>query len=844
MRLDDCLQLAINAGKLDPALGRRAQEKYRDRVKRHVDQGHPAPLAESMAADEVADSITRENKSIRHATLLQLKVMQENEARYGNVHTDNPDLILKDIEKAESQRKALKKSFMSGIHDFLAQHKTNLLGEVQNRAKLIHIVMELHGQDSGNAAAKALAGAVLKQYERARALANALGADIPKLADWGMQHTHDARKVAEARHSGLTGFDAWFAWLYDDRALDWHRIINHDTGKPFAVAAGGRPLRADAEEFLRPIFQTITSNGWNDRTPAMHITGRSPAKARADHRVLHFTDAEAWMKYNDAFGTMNPFDTIVAHFENMARDIALMRAFGPNPKMGLTHATQVIEKAAATDPAISGEKRLKIIARNQRKAKKAQVMLKAITGETNRPSDEFWARFLAGTRNLLTAAQLGSASLSTVTDWASARVAARAIGLNPNSHTQAMLRQIMGGFSAQQAKDMGFIFDTWFDTGSAAARMVGDVWAPEVTSRITNAVLRGSGLSFLTDRSRVAIAAAFGSDLADMAGKSFADLPVNLRNFMGSRDIGAREWDALRHPSAMYTDPTGGRHINQTWFREHTSLGFAEAEDIALKWGGLVEDHLEHAIPTASLRGRASWLGDAPPGTLLGELGRSGFMYKSFSLSVLFNHIRRVQELDGGLPAHLGFVVHYAAMMTLAGSLAVQLKEIAKGRDPRPMDDWRFWGAAMLQGGGVGIFGDFFNANTSRTGGGMFETFGGPVVGVAGDIGRAIASNAQRAAEGKPILLGRDVANFVRRYNPLATFQPPVPIPFRAAGERILGDHMLMFFDPEYPAQFRQAEARQMKDFGNAHWWGRGEMLPARAPDLSAATLPFTGANQ
>ena len=75
-----------------------------------------------------------------------------------------------------------------------------------------------------------------------------------------------------------------------------------------------------------------------------------------------------------------------------------------------------------------------------------------------------------------------------------------------------------------------------------------------------------------------------------------------------------------------------------------------------------------------------------------------------------------VSVVRGALPASPG--PSLSAQLMLLGGLAVQLKEIAKGNDPRPMDSAEFWLAAVMQGGGLGIFGDFFSASTSRTGAG------------------------------------------------------------------------------------------------------------------------------
>jgi len=749
-RLDECLQRAIDDGQVDPARARLAQERFRELESRYQMNGFSPAEAQVLAGDEVIESIIREAKSRRHATLHQLNQMARNEARYATAHADDPDLIIRDVEQADLERQALQQSFMAGISDFLAQFHTNVAGMVRNRAYLQDVVRELHGQDTGNAAAKGLAQAVTATFERARVLFNAQGGDIGKLADFGLPHRHEAAKILAA------GFKAWSDDIF--QRLDWHRMIDHTTAKPFTATPGGRPNRAAADRFLREVYESITSGGWDDRFPSFGGAGqKSAANMRAEHRVMHFKDGDAWMAYNEAFGSANPFDAIVQHLSGMARDIALMRAFGPNPRNGLGHAAQVMEKAARTATDLTGKANRKRINLVKAKTRRAQVMLDVMTGRSNQAESEGWARFFAGTRNVLASAHLGSAILSSVTDWGSMGLAAKAIGLNPGSAWNRTAQTLVRGVTPQQARDMGYIFDTYFDTNAGQARFLGSVWSPEITNRLTNGVLRLSGLNFWTDRSRFGVAMAFGSDMADKAGKRFDELLPILQRFMQESRITAADWDLLRDPAVMFTDPTGGKHINGDWFRRHTSLPPDQAEDIAIRWGALVRAYQELAIPTASLRGRAAIVGNTAPGTIYGELARSGAMYKGFPLSVMFNQLRLLRMIEGA-NARVAHAVQYFVVMTALGAVAIQLKEVAKGRDPRPMTEVKDWGAAALQGGGFGIFGDFFSAETSRTGGGLSETLAGPVVGLAGDIIRAGASNAQRVSEGKSLLLGRDVA--------------------------------------------------------------------------------------
>ena len=63
------------------------------------------------------------------------------------------------------------------------------------------------------------------------------------------------------------------------------------------------------------------------------------------------------------------------------------------------------------------------------------------------------------------------------------------------------------------------------------------------------------------------------------------------------------------------------------------------------------------------------------------------------------------------------------------GYLSMTLKELAKGRTPREPDDAASYGklvaAAMVQGGGLGIYGDFLFGEANRVGGGMIASLAG-----------------------------------------------------------------------------------------------------------------------
>jgi hypothetical protein len=146
------------------------------------------------------------------------------------------------------------------------------------------------------------------------------------------------------------------------------------------------------------------------------------------------------------------------------------------------------------------------------------------------------------------------------------------------------------------------------------------------------------------------------------------------------------------------------------------------------------------------------------------------------------------------------------------------------------MDNGKFAMAALFQGGGLGIFGDFFNAETSRVGGGIAETLAGPVVGAIGDVIKPFASNITRAVNGEDTMVGRDVANTVRRNTPFLSSAWYL----RTAYSRLFVDELQAFLDPKADQVFRRQVKQQARDYGTQPYIPRrGSGSSLRAPDLS-----------
>lgn len=826
MSLFDCIQNAIDGAEIDTARAREAQRIFTELRREYAGRvGEDA--ANAAAAEDVKRIMAARAGRKRRLALLNMQAARRNSQQMLAHRTlrgrPNPADALRifvggdetsEIFGVDQMAKSLRGFYQAEFTNGLYAFGRNLFGQVRNKAQLANVVREIFGTGTGDASAAELAGSARKVLDRARRDFNAAGGDVGEIDNYGLPMRHDGRRI-EAE-----GFEAWRDFIW--RKLDWGRIRDFDTDLPFAAKGALPPPGGRAEDFLREIYRTITTDGWSKRDASFMERGLSVANSRSASRVLHFRDGDAWLDYNGRFGADDPFTTIVTALDGYARDTAAMRVLGPNPKAGLTFLAQLAEKTAQEAP--WGASRAASVNEARKAARKAGAMLDLHSGAASAPVDEMMGNFLAGVRSVLVSAQLGGAAISAVTDVGFQYAARRRIGMSRNRIFTGMFKELVGDSSNAVRK--GLIADQMANVGAAQARYMGEVFTPEMASRLSDFVLRASGLSRWTQAGRHLFQLEFMGFLADNARHRWDQITPGLRMVLERKGFTAGDWDVIRATDLHEED--GATFLVPLYLRNRADIPADQADRLASRLMSVIHEQMEFAVPSASLEGQAAFLDVTRPGTLIGELARSGIMYKSFGLSLLYNQTRRTMSFKGPWK-RLGYAGAMMALTTLMGAASLQMKELAKGRDPRPMDTPEFLGAAALQGGGLGIFGDFLSAESNRFGGGIETTIAGPLVGAAGEV-ISLGVAGARTLAGQDAKLGRKATNFLRYNTPVTGIWY-----WQTAFQRSLFDNLQLILDPEAERAWRQAARNRERDYGNAAWWGPGETLPSRAPDFSGA---------
>jgi hypothetical protein len=665
---------------------------------------------------------------------------------------------------------------------------------------------------TGNKAAQAGAKAWLDTIEGMRLRFNKAGGDVGKLGYGYLTQAHDAVRVFKA------GADTWAAKVLP--LLDREQYVKPDG-----------TLMGDSEVIgvLKSAWQTLTEGGANKTDPGQFKGVGAAANRGSDHRVLHFADGDAWMAYMKDFGEGSLYDSMIGHVGKMARDIGMVEDWGPN-------AAQTFRVMADMAERTDGAGTLK----SRSAGNTPQAYWDILSGTTGMPENRVVARVGQDLRNVQTAAKLGGAVITSMTD---AATIATTLRFNKLPYFE-MLRNIGQQFD----KDTRRFLQAHGVIGEALAsslnRWTGDHLTHSLSGRVAGAVMKVSLMNAWSDGLRAAFSQTMMGGLARMAKKDWAKLDGWDQYLLARHGITEADWAIVRQATP---DKLNGYEMLTA--ESVRATGADGAQQVASKILGFVIDEAQFAVINPDMATRAIATGGGmQAGTLKGEAMRSFAQFKSFPIAMMTRHWRRIVETPQGLEgAPRGFGAHSAAggvanrtavfaalgvTSMLLGAGVLQVKALLQGKDPYDATEEKFWMRAMAQGGGLGYFGDLiFKDPTEQRGNTVEQTIGtvlGPVAGsVAGLVGDLGVVNAWEAAKGKDTHFGAEGVRWLNAQVPgqsLWWTRPAYEHWFLHSAQEML--------NPGYLARMQQ---RAQKDWGQDYYWTPGEALPDRAPDFGAA---------
>lgn len=477
--------------------------------------------------------------------------------------------------------------------------------------------------------------------------------------------------------------------------------------------------------------------------------GANLAKRESVSRSLYFKDGVAAYEYNTRFGSGRLAESVLQGLDGAARSAALLKNLGTNPEVALTRLLDDYENSLVGEPA------RRETFRGQRK--QIMNMLSHVDGTANIPGNVTAAKVGSFLRALQSMAKLGGAVISSVTDLAGYAAEMRyAQDKNLLSGvTEGIGKLIEGrpkGERAEVLASLGVFHESVL--GSVAARFDSPDLVGGKMAAAMQMFFKFNGLAWWTESLRDGAALSQANYLASNTGKAWDKVPDELKRMLQLYNIDAGKWDILRMatmqeadgraymtPDALRTVPRSAleNYITQVGRTPNDATVANLVDDLSQALRVMAIDRAHHAILEPGARTRAFMLRGTQPGTVPGEILRYIGQFKSFSVAMIQMTLGREiygrgydtlgEYLRKGHGDMLG-LASYIALTGAMGYAAMSIKDLLKGKEPRPVDDPRTWAAALIQGGGLGLYGDFLFGEYNRMGRTFTASAVGPVAGV------------------------------------------------------------------------------------------------------------------
>jgi len=668
---------------------------------------------------------------------------------------------------------AYTKQYMAKFADGLSTFRTRMLGLSQDEESLNMFIKAVYGETVGDPKIQKIAKDWAELAEDLRVDFNSKGGSISKNENWLFPQNHDMRLIKNA------GPEEWKAFI--SNKLDRPKMLD-DNGKPLTDA--------QIDEGLDYVYQTIATGGMNKAKGLTVPRGLGSKLSRkgSEQRFLFFKDADSWIAYQNKFGKGDVLTTLSDHIQGRATDIAMVQTLGTNPRVMYDALKFQAKKIQVDRGKPIGEASLSML----------DAVYKTVSGEINGGQMVNLADGMQFVRNLQVASKLGGATLSSFTDIATASLTAH---YNNIPMTKVFKRHMSLLTSSEEDKillaRMGLALDSWYGRAHSANRF-SDTYGTGASAKTAEAVLRLSGLEAWTESGRKAFGIEFAGMLSDNFGKTVDELHPSVQRAFKTYGINKQDWDSFRNTKPL--EMMGTKVADLT-------------ADKSMKFHAMILQETDFAVPTPGARERAIATGGLERGTVWGQISRSAMMIKSFPITMATTHLYRgaTQATMGGRVQYLGALL---GSTTLLGAFALQVKDVAAGRETRDMDA-SFWVSAFVQGGGASLAADFVVSDVNKYGKGFVESLAGPMGSLVNDTFNLTIGNVRQAIAGDETNVLGEATKFIEDITP-GVWQTQLLMDS-------MFDNIRMMADPNFEKSLSSVRQKRMKEYGQGYWWEPGQ---------------------
>lgn len=578
-----------------------------------------------------------------------------------------------------------------------------------------------------NADARTAAQILAKYAEASRIEANRNGANIGRLDGWGGPQSWDAAKIQAATKA---------AFVRDMAAeLDWNRSFGE--GKDEADVA--QILSESYENIVLGRGLRLTAQEKGERTGPSNL-----AKSLEKHRVFHFKDADAYLRVQEKYGRGNVFTGMLDHLQHMARTVANMHAFGPNPQVMVGSILEDLRRSVREGS--GSEKEI------QKQLKKLDADLDKGTGLIGRSFVEIMgdtysahnlsgARWASGARNVETLAKLGGAVFSSFSDMVTLSHRLRYQGQPLIAGYAKAFGALMSPWNRLERRQGAIMAGVFSDSilNEIHGRFGAEDNYPGKMSAAANWFFKWSGLNWWTDTLTNAYGNMQAAWMGEHADVAWDKLDRRYRMALEEYGLNGDDWAKVGKMVAQEGDyrfiwPERVDQLPDEMFGSKPREIERNRRDLELKLRMFYSDSANSAVIHPDDRIRAITTQGQQRGTPIGEVWRFMSQFKSFPIAYTQRIlIPAIRGRGAERQRDFGGIAHLIVMSTIFGYASMTSKDWIKNRTMKDPTNPETWAAAFLQGGGLGIAGDFLFSKNDRFGGGMAAKAVGPFPGTVFD---------------------------------------------------------------------------------------------------------------
>ena len=610
---------------------------------------------------------------------------------------------------------------------------------------------------------------IMESYsELVRQKLNARGANIEKMWGYIVKQSYDQFNVRAAANrlnkkleeitvpENLKGKDI----NYYKNFTAWKNFMMQylDGDRTFANTE-------DIDQFLLNAYNSIVGNKIQIAEGAGNIFGtKNVAKSANFKRVLHYKSAKDWFAVNEKFGTGSLKETYFSGLMTAGRNMGMIDSLGTKPKQNFEKIRYAVQQRLISEGRLAAAQSISSYAPFDKYMKVVDGTIHTIEGGSVGFGVAKWS---AITRAVTNTTKLGGAVISAAADLG-------IYGSEMSFQGRSFLGGMYEGFkglarrkNTQDKKDlvegMGFLADgIVYDV--SGRHTVGDNLTKGWT-KIQRTFFKYNLLSWWTNTLKENSMLGMANYYAKQKNLSFNQLNKPLQEFFALYNIDSVKWDVIRK-NGMAKAADGTEFINVANLDQISDADIKritgidnlsktelqiEKDKFKYSVSGILLDRSIYAVIEPDARVKGIMTQGTLAGTGIGEAIRFVGQFKAFPMSIMnkvlgreMAYIRKGKRL-GGLSteagrAEIGRGIRGMAALVITsgfmGYIAMTMKDLLKGKEPRDPTKAKTMMAAFLQGGGLGIYGDVL-FKEQRDAGSVVAGLVGPVPVTVVDLGLA-----------------------------------------------------------------------------------------------------------